>query len=212
MRTISFLLVGFIVFFSVAIFIMHNAFGSASSPLDVHEQHAILMQLISRHNDSINDFLFQQSFRSKSGDEIINVVASKDNEITRLSTEVSTVHQLISEKDNEIARLRSLLAETAQRPASVSAPSAAPAVPAPLPIPMTAMEQSCDDRYGDGLVRKWRASRQVWCDTPASEDDTTGSIVCYPYHQEHKKLDGRGPDIFCEAKNLFFDFSKVPAM
>ena len=29
------------------------------------------------------------------------------------------------------------------------------------------------------------------------------------YAQAHKQLDGRGEDMFCEARNFFVDFSKV---
>ena len=34
-------------------------------------------------------------------------------------------------------------------------------------------------------------------------------LKCYPYHQQHKRLDGRGPDVFCIATNFIIDFSKV---
>lgn len=69
--------------------------------------------------------------------------------------------------------------------------------------PVTNLERDCSSRYGVGLVDNWSKSKQVWC------EDGTSSLTCYPYHQTHKKIDGRGPDLFCEAKNFVIDFSKV---
>lgn len=86
------------------------------------------------------------------------------------------------------------------------------------------LERSCSDRYGRGLLNKWKANRQEWCTSdsstiPASASDSStgtpsgiippGSLTCYPYHQVHKKLDGRPADLFCEGHNIVIDFSKV---
>lgn len=68
------------------------------------------------------------------------------------------------------------------------------------------IESECEERYGDTLLHNWKASRQLWC---SSVEKLDSSITCYPYHQKHKQLDGRSPDMFCEATNLFIDFSKV---
>lgn len=72
------------------------------------------------------------------------------------------------------------------------------------------MEKSCEDRYGLSLVGKWRENKQVWCSEPTStQNEYPSELSCYRYHQAHKKLDGRGPDLFCVAKNFVIDFSKV---
>jgi hypothetical protein len=70
-------------------------------------------------------------------------------------------------------------------------------------VPQLEAEIDCEQRYGLDLVEAWRKKKEVWCAS------TTSSLTCYPYHQAHKKLDGRGPDLFCEATNFFIDFSKV---
>ncbi len=75
-------------------------------------------------------------------------------------------------------------------------------------VPPTELSEFCEARYGMTLVDKWRARREIWCQCKAS-DPLPSEMICYPYHQEHKQLDGRGPDLFCEARNFFVDFSKV---
>lgn len=40
-------------------------------------------------------------------------------------------------------------------------------------------------------------------------DKLPSQLTCYPYQQQHKILDGRGEDLFCEASNVVIDFSKV---
>ena len=69
-------------------------------------------------------------------------------------------------------------------------------------------EDFCEKRYGLQLVDLWAKSEESWCNTNINSKFQS-ELKCYPYHQEHKKLDGRGPDIFCEATNFFIDFSKV---
>lgn len=70
-------------------------------------------------------------------------------------------------------------------------------------LPLTSLQADCERRFGIELIEQWKASKQVWCDAPTSQ------LVCYPYHQHHKKLDGRGTDVFCEATNFIIDFSKI---
>ena len=179
MRAIDVLLVGFILFFTVAIFVMHNAFSStAPHSSDVREQHAVLMRLITQHNETMNDLLMQQSLRSKSSDEIVSVVKSKDSEILSLTATVAEQQKLLADKAAEISRLQTALATQGSRQ-----PGGPAERPLSLPLPMTSLEQSCDDRYGNGLLHKWRASRQTWCDSaegwaaaaPSSATPTTKS-------------------------------------
>jgi hypothetical protein len=66
------------------------------------------------------------------------------------------------------------------------------------------------------LVEQWKASRQDWCSQPDGGDGGHGnaakdakdapSITCYPFAQKHKE---RVKDVFCEARNIVVDFSKV---
>lgn len=71
------------------------------------------------------------------------------------------------------------------------------------PKGLTRHEQECEQRYGMSLVNEWRKNKEVWCDSPESQ------LTCYPYHQMHKKRDGRASDLFCEATNIVVDFSKI---
>ncbi len=76
----------------------------------------------------------------------------------------------------------------------------------------TDFENDCESRYGVHLVEEWAKSKEIWCEPDSSLSsnlDELSSLECYPYHQKHKQLDGRGPDLFCVAKNMFVDFSKI---
>lgn len=75
--------------------------------------------------------------------------------------------------------------------------------------PRTSMEDHCEQRYGLELADEWRKKEEVWCTGPSEDVAMKSELKCYPYHQAHKKLDGRGPDLFCEATNFVMDFSKV---
>ena len=77
-------------------------------------------------------------------------------------------------------------------------------------VPLHGLEKECENKYGMQLADLWAARREVWCqDTTTPNEADKSQLICYPYHQEHKKRDGRGPDMFCEATNMFIDFSKV---
>lgn len=76
--------------------------------------------------------------------------------------------------------------------------------------PVSDMENDCEERFGLSLVGKWQENRQVWCqDNSASKNSQPSELVCYRYHQHHKKREGQGPDMFCVATNFVIDFSKV---
>jgi hypothetical protein len=78
----------------------------------------------------------------------------------------------------------------------------------------TKMEKECEFRYGMELVDRWKSHREVWCADETAEQDPAhkSELICYPYHQEHKKLDGRGSDLICEATNFVLDFPKVASL
>lgn len=76
--------------------------------------------------------------------------------------------------------------------------------------PTTKLENECEARYGLELAELWRKNEEVWCASPPGADTHHKSeLKCYPYHQAHKKLDGRAADLICEASNFVIDFSKV---
>jgi hypothetical protein len=66
----------------------------------------------------------------------------------------------------------------------------------------------CESKYGMELASIWKRNREVWCEDN-SNSDLRSELICYPYHQAHKKLDGRAPDLICEATNFVVDFTKV---
>lgn len=68
--------------------------------------------------------------------------------------------------------------------------------------------QACEARYGMDLASIWKKNEEVWCDD-TSNNELHSQLKCYPYHQAHKKLDGRTADLICEAYNFVVDFSKV---
>jgi len=75
----------------------------------------------------------------------------------------------------------------------------------------SAHESECESRYGLTLIEKWKEKDEVWCTGTLSVNGVSEKVElrCYPYYQAHKVRDGRGADLFCEASNVFIDFSKV---
>jgi hypothetical protein len=73
----------------------------------------------------------------------------------------------------------------------------------------TKFDQDCENRYGMTLIDEWRKSEQIWCEDKIPNANYRSTLKCFPYHQQHKKKDDRGPDLFCEATNFVIDFSKV---
>jgi hypothetical protein len=68
----------------------------------------------------------------------------------------------------------------------------------------------CEAKYGMELASIWKKNEEIWCsDDNNKEEEMKSQLKCYPYHQAHKKLDGRSPDLICEADNFMIDFSKV---
>jgi len=78
---------------------------------------------------------------------------------------------------------------------------------ASITSPTSDMEDDCDRRYGTALVELWAQAGQEWCGTGHAMTDVSPSITCYPYAQQHKG--GRTKDMFCEARNIVVDFSKI---
>jgi hypothetical protein len=203
---------------TAAIFFLHLAFSTREEiAARSNSEHQELLDLISRHNDTLHKIIAAGRLRHMSSDELVEVISGKDKELKKLTADVQALQTSLSLKTAEISRLSDLSSSQAKKIDSAACPISSassennsPAAALTFPAPMSSMERECDMRYGNGLLQSWAASREVWCEAGYSSP-TPADVVCYPYHQQHKKLDGRPADIFCEARNLFVDFSKVRA-
>lgn len=126
----------------------------------------------------------------------------KNNVDSSTNHSISQIHKISSLKSSSIMTL-----ETVKPSIPIISDTIIP-IANRLAVPKTGFEEECNRRYGLELIDLWKSSKETWC---SSQDDNTldSHLECYPYHQEHKKKDGRGPDMFCIAKNFFIDFSKV---
>ena len=205
---------------AVAIFFLHLAFSTREEiAARSNSEHQELLDLISRHNNTLHKIIATGRLRHMSSDELVEVISGKDAELKKLAADVQALQSSLAAKATELTRLSELSSSQAKKlesaacpllssTSSESAPHTSPSKTLAFPAPMSSMEKECDMRYGNGLLQSWAAAREVWCEAGFSSP-IPADIVCYPYHQHHKKLDGRPPDIFCEARNLFVDFSKV---
>ena len=69
------------------------------------------------------------------------------------------------------------------------------------------VDNTCQAQYGLSVITKWKATKETWCYSDV--DGVEYRLDCYPYHQEHKRRNGKGKDMFCEARNVVIDFGKV---
>jgi hypothetical protein len=119
----------------------------------------------------------------------------------------------IRKRDQEIAALKAQLMQHHNTQSIASQPPLGSGFKDSLATPSSKEEHECEMRYGIPLIEEWAKNEQSWCSgefTDSSSGHTLKSeLTCYPYHQQHKKLDGRGADLFCRATNFFIDFSKV---
>lgn len=203
------ILIGLIISFSLFIFLVQHSFHSQeieySDRNHWKNEYNSLLTLIYQHNETINKLISKNDLNSKSTDEIIDFIAAKDMEIKRLNNVILEQKQLLDKQSNDIKRLSDLSQQLSSKQINQKQISENMNNLSLIPLPLTNMEDMCDQRYGHGLLNGWKKSKQIWCDS----NDHSSNIVCYPYLQEHKKLDGRGEDMFCEATNLYIDFTKV---
>ena len=70
-------------------------------------------------------------------------------------------------------------------------------------------EAECESQYGMEIITKWRNKGKTWCKSSQSMH-LESEIKCYPNHQYHN-TNSRfiKYDTFCEAKNIFINFSKI---
>ncbi|CAM9404197.1 unnamed protein product, partial [Discosporangium mesarthrocarpum] len=68
----------------------------------------------------------------------------------------------------------------------------------------THMERECYENLSYGLLERWARAKTTFC-SGGGGLGLESSIECYPYKQRHRNK----ADVFCEARNVFIDFSKV---
>jgi hypothetical protein len=159
-----------------------------------------IVNLIKSQNETIGKLynIISQSKDAEKTLRLLDILHAKEKEIKELKDELSQQqHQIASlallpQKGSAIPKDSSSISDRIQNRF----------------IKESDQENHCEERYGIPLIEKWVKSEEIWC-AEQSPTKFPSELKCYPYHQEHKKLDGRGPDLFCEATNFFIDFSKV---
>lgn len=177
------------IFGSILIHFQHGQTLCDEDPND-HRDMAKLMKLVYAQNETI--YTLERHLNDKHQD------------LTQMSKE----YQKLIELSEQVTHLSSNSLNKDETPAAKDCPKAEVSnsdTTYTHPWKLTSMEQDCENRYGMDLVHIWKKNKQSWCGSPEEESE----LICYPYHQTHKKLDGRGPDLFCEARNFVIDFSKV---
>jgi hypothetical protein len=66
-------------------------------------------------------------------------------------------------------------------------------------------DAECDDNFGLGLVRRWRAAAEPWCVPGASAGALPSTVTCRPLQQANHE----GVDTLCDITNLRLDRRKV---
>lgn len=185
-----------------------------------------LVELVKVQNETIHTLeAHLKRMISKTGDttvedlkliEISDTVGrlSRENEVNRL--EAARCHNLSQELehnfDKELQQLRVSALSTSSAthcPEEHHVATTRASTVDNSGWPRTSMEDHCEQRYGLELADEWRKREEIWCTGPSDDVAMKSELKCYPYHQAHKKLDGRGSDLFCEATNFVMDFSKV---
>jgi hypothetical protein len=168
-----------------------------SAPSSGHEyHHQSLLQLISIQNETIA--LMEQ--------QIMKLITNGADKINHIP---DSLQNMIHQHQQSLSPLNTLI----EKPAPVETKSSIVSVTEDThyyDIDETDTEKECEQRYGLSLAENWAKNRQIWCEDPnKSSKEDASELICYPYHQVHKKKDGRGPDLFCIAKNFVIDFSKI---
>ena len=205
--------------------------GSISSS-NVETSRQQLLEVIRVQNETIN--LLEGVVANKlQMPKLSDLLESNRNKDTQIRDLLSQLQQQKKQRDESPASIiyqqkndksftnviSALTATTSSSPVACTVPTTSTAVSTSTTcetlhhvthVPLHGLEKECENKYGMQLADLWAARREVWCeDTTTQHEADKSQLICYPYHQEHKKRDGRGPDMFCEATNVFIDFSKV---
>lgn len=128
-------------------------------------------------------------------------------ESSRKQSDSFSLLDVIRKKDTQLRELKEELVRATAANASLAKCPALSAATQLSQRPPTGMDEMCERLYGLTLVENWRSNAQTWCES--GPKGIGSKLVCFPYHQTHKRNDGRPPDMFCYATNVFIDFSKV---
>lgn len=146
---------------------------------------------------------------------LTQLIKLKDEEIARLNAALDSTLLSKERLSNELSTAVSkhLVADERTSSTSLNIFSAvncnnSKRLQRPLDVIPTRLQESCEQRFGVRLIDDWRSHEELWCSN-SDNNQLKSELRCFPYHQEHKKLDGKGPDVFCEATNFFMDFSKI---
>lgn len=228
------ILVGFGAFSALCFFVIHfssqnivkdDAFHRAQ--LHGDQMHIkSLLELVNVQNETIHTLeMHLKRMISKSGDKTLEdakLIEISDTiyKLTRESEEnrlkVAQCNNMSSELehnfDKELQRMKVDSISHTHCP-DVHTPVSVQANPVGLHShvePRTKLEDQCEQRYGMELADIWGRNQEIWCaDTAQPVAELRSELKCYPYHQAHKKLDGRGPDLVCEATNFVINFDAV---
>ena len=174
--------------------------GQASSQQDMHD----MVRLIRQQNETISRMtqLLEMATTHSGKVNTANEPELKEDQIVKGNL-LHHYNLLISQKDQEIAKLKLQTPKT--RAITTPEHTSTPITPTVSRYPAQSGQQGqeCEAKYGYSLVKKWRDAKETWCEGQHS------NIECYPYHQQHKKLDGRGPDMFCVGHNVVVDFGAI---
>ena len=193
MGTINFLL-GCIIFVSLLLFI-RNHYHVYIYSLD-GQNNVAPERVLSIHD---TNKVLRSSFFDKSTANLTELLRERDSEIRRLVNEIEALHY---------AQSRNMSPNSSYKLSNYSGRSDIITDLVP-----TKLQNWCESRFGLTLIENWRSNSELWCSESESESKDSNHfasrLTCYPHHQDHKKADGRGPDMFCVATNFVIDFSKV---
>ena len=222
------IIVGFLL---IVHFTSHQVIYHSSESQLTHDQYDVpaLLELIKVQNETIHTFEIhlkhsiaskgEKSIQDAKLIEISDTVArlSRENEENRHKAENchKFSEQLEHNFDVELQKMKvSVLShehcpEPEQHNVPVVATDKTAIVSSHSVWPTSQLEDECEARYGLELVDRWRKNEEIWCESQSEEAEERSELKCYPYHQSHKKLDGRPADLICEATNFVIDFNKV---
>jgi hypothetical protein len=170
---------------------------------DMYEVQSLL-ELIRVQNETIQTLETHLVQRMHQGAMPGMGISKEDTQLVRISNEISRLS-----RENEMHRQKAASCNSSLQPVAAQQKCSALGARGPATRePLAGFEADCEARYGLELAETWRHNEQTWC-VSRPGDAVQSELKCYPYHQKHKKLDGRGADLFCEATNFVIDFSKV---
>lgn len=176
-----------------------------------------LISVLQAQNETITSLVRLLEMHKKPGEQdFVEIIRKKDQDIQALQAAAALANSKASHEPAIDVMPAPPCSSNAFNSSSLSSSITSTSRFANSVAPSSA-EADCETRYGLNLIHNWKNNKQSWCDMNGVEADVgpdakptiPSQLDCYPMHQHHKKLDGRGPDLFCTATNFIIDFSKV---